>query len=276
MGGLTAIDAGDRFGDFNGPTLAQPFMSGNPQPLIILVEPQLGENIGMCARAMLNCGLDRLRLERPRDGWPNAAAIATAADADGVLEKVEVFATLAGAIADCHHVVATSARDRSIPLPVLRSGEAVERIGEWTDQGAEVAIVCGPESSGLDNEAIARAEWLMRFETNPEFSSLNLAQSVLLFGWEWKSRQSTENGGPARDAGTVTANRAELESFFERLEKELDLRGFFLTPDLKPTTLKSLRSLFSRTAASEREVKLLQGMLTALLRRRRDEATEEG
>lgn len=245
-------------------------MSFNPQPVIILVEPQMGENIGMCARAMLNCGLDRLRLVRPRDGWPNSAAKATAADADVVIAGVEVHGSLADAVADCHHVVATSARDRSLPIPVLNSGEAAGRVAEWSGAGQQVAVIFGPEASGLDNDAISRAEILMRFETNPEFSSLNLAQSVLLFGWEWRR---AEAGGPESGSAAgvpETASREVLGQFFNRLESSLEDRGFFLTPELKPTTLKSLRSIFSRSAVSEKEVKLLQGMLTALLREKQE------
>ncbi|MBP6602087.1 MAG: hypothetical protein KA250_09815 [Verrucomicrobiales bacterium] len=237
-------------------------MSINLQPIIILVEPQLGENIGMCARAMLNCGLHRLRLVRPRDGWPNPAAVATAADADLVLEKVEVFPTLAEAIADCHHVIATSARDRAIPLPVMSSSDAVGRLAEWSEKGAQVAVVFGPEASGLDNAAISRAEILMRFETNPDFSSLNLAQCVLLFGWEWKRCEKRELNGTVNKS----ASRQSLDAFLKRLEGQLDLGGFFLTPDLRPTTVRSLHSIFSRASVSERELALLQGMLTALVR----------
>ena len=165
-------------------------MSINPQPIVILVEPQLGENIGMCARAMLNSGLERLRLVRPRYGWPNPAAVATAADADRVIAGVEVFATLSDAIADCHHVVVTSARERAIPVPLLNSGPAVQKMSEWVERGAQVAVVFGPEASGLDNDAISRAELLLQFETNPDFSSLNLAQSVLLFAWEWRRHRA--------------------------------------------------------------------------------------
>jgi tRNA/rRNA methyltransferase len=242
-------------------------MSINPQPVIILVEPQMGENIGMCARAMLNCGLRQLRLVRPRDGWPNPAAVATAADADCVLEEVQVFDTLEDAVADCHHVVATSARDRSLAVPVVASGEASARVAAWSAEGSRVAVIFGPEASGLDNAVIARAGMLMRFETNPDFSSLNLAQCVLLFGWEWKGAAALLDG---KDSGCAEshapASRGDLDRFLDRLEGALDERGFFLTPDLKPTTVKILRSLFSRTTASEKEVKLLHGVLTALLR----------
>ena len=270
MGQLPAIDAGDYLGNFHIRTLAHAFMSINPQPVVILVEPQLGENIGMCARAMLNCGLDRLRLVRPRDGWPNLAAIATAADADVVLEKVEVFASLEEAIADCHHVVATSARDRAIPLPVVESGEATAKVAAWSRNGARVAVIFGPEASGLDNEAIARAEILMRFETNPDFSSLNLAQCVLLFGWQWKRAAAAGIDERAEAAISETACRGDMDTFLDRLEAGLEARGFFLTRELKPSTVKSLRSIFARASVSERELKLLQGMLTALLREPRD------
>ena len=238
----------------------------NHQPVIILVEPQLGANIGMCARAMLNCGLEELRLVRPRDGWPNPAAVATAADADCVLEKARVFETLEAAIADCHHVVATSARDRSLAVPLVSSEEASNRIADWNGSGARVAVVFGPEASGLDNAVVARAGLVMRFETNPDFSSLNLAQCVLLFGWEWKRASARLGGSKVFPSLPAPANRGDLDRFLDRLEEGLDERGFFLTPDLKPTTLKSLRSLFSRTGATEKEVKLLQGVLTALMR----------
>lgn len=238
----------------------------NHQPVIILVEPQLGANIGMCARAMLNCGLEELRLVRPRDGWPNPAAVATAADADCVLEKIQVFETLEAAIADCHHVVATSARDRSLAVPLVSSEEASIRVAAWSGSGARVAVIFGPEASGLDNAVVARAGLVMRFETNPDFSSLNLAQCVLLFGWEWKRASARLDGSTLVPDLPAPASRGDLDRFLDRLEGGLEERGFFLTPDLKPTTLKSLRSLFSRTGATEKEVKLLQGVLTALMR----------
>lgn len=251
-------------------------MSINPQPVIILVEPQMGENIGMCARAMLNCGLERLRLVRPRDGWPNPAAVATAAAADRVLEKVEVFETLEDAVADCHHVVATSARDRSLAVPVVASGEASAQVAAWSADGSRVAVIFGPEASGLDNAVIARAGMLMRFETNPDFSSLNLAQCVLLFGWEWRRAAGAISDGKESDRAEshAPASRGDLDRFLDRLEGALGERGFFLTPDLKPTTVKILRSLFSRTTASEKEVKLLHGVLTALVRERSSESPD--
>lgn len=238
-------------------------MSGNPVPVIILVEPQLGENIGMCARAMLNCGLDRLRLVAPRDGWPNPAARATAADADGVLDRTEVFATLDEALADCHHVVATTSRTRSLAVPVESANRVAERITAWNGAGATVAVLFGAEASGLDTLAVSRAECLLRFDTNPDFPSLNLAQSVLLFGWEWRKACSADRGSTDCE---MPAARGELSPFLARLVAALETRGFFLTPDLRPTTEAIVYGLFHRTAPTERELALLHGMLTALLR----------
>lgn len=242
-------------------------MSGNAspaRPLIVLVEPQLGANIGMCARAMLNCGLDRLRLVRPRDGWPNPAAVATAADADEVLAKAEVFASLDDALADCRHVVAATARKRSLAAPVLEAEEAARQIADWGEVGAETAVLFGAEASGLDNNSIARADHILTFSTNPAFPSLNLAQSVLLFGWEWRRAVAA---GASRAEEEEPVARGDLTPFLARLEGALEARGFFLTPDLRPTTEATLRSLFSRATPTERELALLQGVLTALLRR---------
>ncbi len=239
-------------------------MSGNVQPVIILVRPQLGENIGMCARAMLNCGLERLRLVAPRDPWPNPAARAAAADADRVIDAVEVFEDLDAAIADCRHVIAASARTRSLPAPVAGPAEIAGKVAAWDRAREPVAVLFGAEASGLDNDAVARAEWLLRFPTNPGFPSLNLAQSVLLFGWEWMRAESPESA--SEPAEEPAAPRAELTHFLHRLESALEQRGFFLTPELRPATTNTLRGLFAKAAPSERELALLQGMLTALLR----------
>ncbi len=243
-------------------------MSGNLQPVIVLVSPQIAENIGMCARAMLNCGLNRLRLVTPRKGWPNEAARRTAADADEVLDGAEVFASLDEAIADCRHVIAATARPRSLSLPVLGADEAAGKVAAWGGSGIQTAVLFGAEACGLDSDAVSRADGLLKFATNPEFPTLNLAQSVLLFSWEWRAvvRQSLETTPSAEPPTT----RGELRFFLDRLERALDERGFFLTPELRPTTLKTLRSLFVRAAPGEREVALLQGALTALTREGRD------
>ncbi|MGB0154722.1 MAG: RNA methyltransferase [Verrucomicrobiales bacterium] len=237
-------------------------MAINSQPVIILVEPQLGENIGMCARAMLNCGLQRLRLVNPRQGWPNKAAKATAADADIVLNEAEVFGTLAEALNDCQRVFATTARDRSLNVPQLNVADAVVEAEEGIAGDETVAILFGPEASGLDNDAIARADTLLRFPTNPDFSSLNLAQAVLLFGWEWRRLGDL----PTASFEGNLPTREEVDVFLSRLEDALDRNGFFLTPEMKPHSLRTLRSVFTKTKMDKPELQLLHGVLTALTR----------
>lgn len=246
-------------------------MTDNPQPIVILVEPQLGANIGMCARAMLNCGLSRLRLVNPREGWPQEDAKATAADADLVLERVEVFPTLVEALSDCGRVFATTARDRSLAQPLKQAEEAAQEIAELGADQNRVAILFGPEASGLDGDAIARADTLVRFPTNPEFPSLNLAQAVLLFGWEW-SRFSGEIPEAASIEEPVA--REKLDLFLDRLFSKLEQKGYFLTEDIRPHTERSLRGLFARTKATERELQMLHGVLTAL--GRDSEPTQQG
>lgn len=238
-------------------------MTINSQPVIILVRPQLGENIGMCARAMLNCGLENLRLVAPRDGWPNAKAKAAAADADRVIDSLEVFDSVDAAVSDCHRVFATTARTRSVGVPVLGAEEASPIIRSEGDAGSTVAILFGPEASGLTNEDLVRADTLIRFPTNPDFSSLNLAQSVLLFGWEWKRGEDYE---VEFEPGTA-ATRTELETLIRRFESLLEEAGFFLTPELKPSSLQTLRTILTRSMMSDREVQFLHGALTALVKK---------
>ncbi|MCG8601750.1 MAG: RNA methyltransferase [Verrucomicrobiales bacterium] len=236
-------------------------MSGNDQPVIILVQPQMGENIGMCARAMLNCGLTCLRLVSPRDGWPQESAKATAADADVVIENAEVYATLDEAVADCHQVFATTARERAggtKVVPVREAAEAVKR------SGSRVALLFGPEASGLDREAVSRANLLVRFPTNPDFPSLNLAQAVLLFGWEWRNLALEI----PELSGEVPAPCGEVAHFIERLERELDASGFFNSEEMKPHSVRQIRSIFHRASPTGQEVKLLHGMVSAFRRER--------
>jgi len=230
------------------------------QPIIVLVHTQLGENIGMCARAMLNCGLTRLRLVSPRDGWPNPRAVAAAADADAVIAGVECFSTVAGAIADCGRVFATTARSRALQLPALEVAAAAAEI-----RGSDFpcAILFGPEASGLDNESLSHADCLLDFPVNPAFSSLNLAQAVLLFGWEWWRGSTT-----VVRAVPPPAEKASLEKFLDRLEVALEEGDFFPSADLRPDTVRNLRSLFGRITPSERELNLLHGVVTALKKHR--------
>jgi len=231
------------------------------KPIIVLVNTQMGENIGMCARAMLNCGLDRLRLVSPRDGWPNPRAVATAADADRVLDGVECFDSVRDATADCSRVFATTARQRASQIPGVEVKAAVSEIKET---GGECAILFGPEASGLDNEALSHADRLLDLPMNPEFSSLNLAQAVLLFSWEWWH-------GSAEVTRTMdsTATKEELSGFLDRLESELAKSGHFQAEGMRLETVRNLRVLFGRAAPSEREVRSLHGVVTSLIGKRK-------
>jgi tRNA/rRNA methyltransferase len=231
-------------------------------PIIILVETQMGQNIGMCARAMLNCGLDQLRLVRPRDGWPNEVARSTAADADRVLDQAQVFGHIDDAVADCQRVLAATARQRSLNIPGLDLREAVDEVaGASAEPQSKFAVLFGPEASGLDNETLSRADRLVHFPTNPEFSSLNLAQAVLLFCWEW--RQKTPGDNPPIVEKTP-ANSEETNAFLMRLEQALDEAEFFLSEEQKPYTLRTLRTIFTRSNLTTKEVRMLQGALSAL------------
>lgn len=207
----------------------------------------------MCARAMLNCGLRRLRLVAPRDGWPNERAVATSADADEVIGAAEVFATVGEAVADCSRVFATTARNRARQLPAVEVPDAVPGMGRGT------AILFGPEASGLDNDSLSHADRLLDLPVNPAFSSLNLAQAVLLVGWEWwRGRGSVDR--VAEEAAT----KEDLDRFLHRLEGELEKGRFFPSEEMRPETLRNLRALFGRAAPTPRELRMLHGVVTAL------------
>jgi tRNA/rRNA methyltransferase len=233
-----------------------------PAPIIVLVEPQLGENIGMCARAMLNCGLSQLRLVRPREGWPNDKARATAADADPVLNSVQVHESVEAAVADCHRVFATTARRRDLNLPVLDVDQAVAELPP-ADGAQTTAVLFGPEASGLDNAALRSADRLLTFPMNPDFSSLNLAQAVLLFSWEWRKSVLKGADEPSTPGASI-APKDELAGFLGRLERELDAGGFFTSPDRREDTLSQLASLFHRATPADAELRMLHGVITAL------------
>ncbi len=238
-------------------------------PAIILVGPQLGENIGTAARAMLNCGLTDLRLVAPRDGWPNPQAWAPAVGAHGVLEQARVFPTLTTAVADLRRVYATSARHRDMVKPVLTPRQAAAEIHAKSVQGERSGILFGPERTGLSNDEVVLAHRLVEVPLNPDFSSLNLAQAVLILAYEWwQARPASES--PAQPSGVLLATHAELTGFYAHLERALDATGFFKTPELRPSMVRNLRNLFLRADLTEQEVRTLHGVLTALCGRSMD------
>ncbi|MEM7171643.1 MAG: RNA methyltransferase [Pseudomonadota bacterium] len=238
-----------------------------PAPVIILIDPQLGENIGMVARAMLNCGLTRLRLVRPRDGWPNATAEAAASGAAEVIEAVQLFDSTAAAVADLQQLYATTARPRGMVKQVVEPRLAARQIEGAIAGGEKVGILFGPERSGLVNDDVALADRVIEVPLNPAFRSLNLAQAVLLVGYEWfVLRASQDRTEPQRlDRGEAPlADKAEMINFFQRLEGALDDAGFLFPPEKRPGMVRNLRSLFGRLALTQPEVNTLHGIISAL------------
>jgi len=237
-------------------------------PAIILVEPQLGENIGATARAMLNFGLVDLRLVRPRDGWPNDRATSSASGADTVIDGVQIFSTAAEAIGDLNHVLATTARTRAVTKDLMGPREAAQASRQRMAAGARVGILFGPERAGLHNDDLALADAIVAIPTNPAFGSLNLAQSVLVVAYEWfAAGEAGEEPGQIDGAGEQ-ATKQDLVAFFEALEKELDTGGFLKPPEKRPAMIRTLRNLFQKARLTDQEVRSLRGVVVALTRLR--------
>ncbi|QDC36768.1 TrmH family RNA methyltransferase [Sphingobium fuliginis] len=228
-------------------------------PVIVLVRPQLGENIGKAARAMLNFGLTEMRLVSPRDGWPNPDAGPSAAGADVVLDKAEVFESLADAVADCAHVYATTVRKRGVTKPVVTPEEAAREVHAAAGRSA---YVFGPERSGLETEDVALARKILTVPINPEFGSLNLAQAVILCAYEWSKQASLEQPTVV-DLGEP-APQSELEGMIAQFENLLEGAGYFFPPDRAPATRRTLRNLLTKPGWNHLEVRTLRGVLSAL------------
>ena len=235
-------------------------MSGANKPVIVLVRPQLGQNIGKAARAMLNFGLTEMRLVAPRDGWPNPDAGPAASGADVVLEQATVFATVQGAIADCSNVFASTVRRRDLVMPVIGPAEMADSI---TGSAQRSAILFGPERSGLETEEVALAQAIVTVPINPEFASLNLAQAVILLAYEWSKRSQLAQP-PAKELEPV-APHGELEGLIAQLEEALQDKGYFHPPSRTQATRNTIRTIFTKTGWSSREVKAVRGIIRALL-----------
>ena len=235
-------------------------MGASAPPVIVLVRPQLGQNIGKAARAMLNFGLTEMRLVAPRDGWPNPDAGPAASGADIVLEKAQVFESVEEAIADCSTVYASTVRRRDLVMPVL-SPEAMA--GEIASSPARSAILFGPERSGLETGEVALAKAIVTVPINPEFGSLNLAQAVILLAYEWSKRSLL--AVPPEKPLEPAAPHGELEGMIRQLEGELDEKGYFHPPSRTEATKNTLRTIFTKTGWSSREVKAIRGIIRALV-----------
>ena len=230
------------------------------QPLIILVRPQMGENIGAAARAMLNFGLDGMRIVAPRDGWPNPKAAAMAAGAGRVLDHARVFDSVREATSDCTYVIATTARQRGVFLPVYDAKESATVVRDHIRRGERTAILFGAEKSGLETDEVAHADAILTLPVNPEFSSLNLAQAVLLMGYEW--RRSEDRSLPFDSPYDETpAPREELDAMLSHLEEVLEDAGYFYPPDKRKTLERNIRTMFTHAKFTVAEIRLFRGLI---------------
>lgn len=236
-----------------------------PDPVLVLVRPQMGENIGGAARAMWNFELDRMRLVEPRDGWPNPRAVALASGAGRILDHAGVFGSVAEAVGDCDYVYATTARTRGLTKPVLEPADAMAEARALQAAGKKVAVLFGPERAGLENDDVARANAIITVPVNPEFYSLNLAQCVLLIAYEWRRSRGAGNASLAQ---IELASRIEVEKLGDHYEERLQEAGFFF-PETKAEGMKlSLRNMWGRLPLTRADVQMLHGVLRQLLRKR--------
>ncbi len=242
-------------------------------PVVVLVDPQLPENIGAVARAMLNCGLTALRLVRPRDGWPQEKALAAASGADTVLAAAGVFSTTAEAIADLHYVQAATSRGRDMNKRVLGPRRAAMVLHEAAGRGERCGILFGPERSGLVNDDIALADAVITAKLNPAYRSLNLAQAVLLVAYEWFALG--HDGALVEENiirnGARPASKADVVGFFQHLEAALIKSGFLGLPEKRPIMQRNIRNIFLRAGLLDHEVRTLRGIVTSLTHRHRQE-----
>ena len=246
-------------------------------PSVILVEPQLPDNIGMVARACANFGLDDLRLVDPRDGWPNEKARIAASGANYVIDDAAAYDTFDASLADLNWVCATTARQRDLRKPVLTPEEAVVEMRRRIGEGQRCGVIFGRERNGLETHEVARADAIVMIPVNSRFASLNLAQAVLILGYEWMRNSEAASLGrvttyeqPLRSGlylGDHTpATREELLGFFEHLENELEKQGFFSSPDKRPSVVNNLRTMFLRAEPTGQEVKTLRGIVATLVK----------
>jgi tRNA/rRNA methyltransferase len=247
-----------------------------PAPAIVLVEPQLADNIGMVARAMANFGLGELRLVAPRDGWPNEKARIAASGATFIIDDAQWYPNFNASLADCSYVVATTARQRDLAKPVLTPEQAVAELRTRIAQGQRCAIIFGRERNGLETHEVANADAIVMAPVDKTFASLNLAQSVLLLAYEWMKQTGQGSLGRVttyetaieaglNNRGFEPANKAELLGLFDHLEGELSASGFFRPPEKRPTVVQNLRSMFTRMAPTQQEVRTLRGVIKALV-----------
>jgi tRNA/rRNA methyltransferase len=253
---------------------------GSAAPVVVLVRPQLADNIGMVARAMANFGLEELRLAEPRDGWPNEKARIAASGANFIIDEASAYDSLKAAVGDLHWVCATTARQRDLVKPILTPVAAVAEMRRRMAAGQSCGVLFGPERNGLETVEVASADAVVMAPVNPSFASLNLAQAALLIGYEWikqnnagtlgrVTRYEREVAPGLRTRGSPPASKQELFGLFEQVEAELDAAGFFSAPEKRPSVVQNMRAMFTRMGATQQEIRTLRGIVRALVGRRR-------
>jgi tRNA/rRNA methyltransferase len=220
---------------------------------------------------MLNCGLSALRLVSPRDGWPNERAQRAASGADIVLEKAQVFATVGEAVADLEHVVATTARNRELVQRIVTARRAAADMRRWIADGRRVGILFGPERTGLENEDMVNADTALTIPLNPQFSSLNVAQAVLLVAYEWLAAGDATPPERMADHAARAATKEELQNLFDHLERALDESGFLRHKAMRPSMVLNLRALLQRAAMTEQEARTFHGVIKFLSKHKHEE-----
>lgn len=236
------------------------------QPCFVLVRPQLGENIGAAARAMANFGLSRMRLVAPRDRWPNPSAMAMASGAGRILDSTEIFGSTEDAVADRTTVYATTARHRDLTNRILTPESAMREAAGKLAAGERIAVLFGPERAGLENDDIARANAIVRVPTDPGFSSINLAQCVLLIAYEWRRHWEGIQPSGTGSLGTGLASGIEVEKLAEHYENRLEEAGFFFPEEKADRMKRVLRNLWSRMPLTHADVQLFHGILRQMIR----------
>jgi len=233
-------------------------------PAIILLNPQMGENIGATARAMMNFGLTDLRLVSPRDGWPNERAIATASGALDKMPAPTVYESFEDSIHDLHFVLATTSRDRDMVKPIYSPARASEIMSARTNERQKAAFVFGCERTGITNEDLSLCQGIINIPANDDFASLNLAQAVLLIAYEWSTTNQKKPDTEELMQNHKPAPQSELHGFLTRLQTDLEDRNFFRAEGLKATMIKNIQNIFTRADISEQELRTLHGILSAL------------
>ena len=239
-------------------------------PIIILLRPQMGENIGASARAMKNCGISELRLVAPRDGWPNPLARPMAASGADILDSAEVYDDIGSAMHDVVLAFATTARMRDLVKPSTDPRGAAEMaVQKPQEEGKRIAFLFGAERSGMDNDEAVMADYIVSADLNPDFPSLNLAQAVLMMSWEWRMAALRADTAMNRDADTHWPERAtikERDFFFQRFETLLEDKGFFATKEMAPIVNRNMRAFFTRAEPTKQELQTWHGILSMLMK----------